>query len=117
MTNNISIIEIKTPKTQIISGEYRNTYSFGNELIGSVNQVINYRDSFLKNFYALKESYASDVELVNPSCVVVIGNTSGFEKPQLRALENYRNELKSVQIITYDEIISETDNLIRLLTT
>lgn len=116
LTDNITIIEIKTPKTKIIGAQYRNTYSLDNELIGAVNQVIHYRDSFLKNFYALKESYSSDVELVNPNCIVVIGNTSELGKSQLKALENFRNELKNVQIITYDEIICKTNNLIRLLT-
>ena len=41
LSQNVALIEIKTPCTELIGGQYRGTYSFSYELSGAVNQVLN----------------------------------------------------------------------------
>lgn len=48
LSQNVALIEIKTPCTEIIGKSYRGTFSFSYELSGAVNQVLNYRDNFTK---------------------------------------------------------------------
>ena len=42
LSQNIALIEIKTPCTPIIGNSYRATYSFSSEMSGAINQVLNY---------------------------------------------------------------------------
>lgn len=49
LSQNVALIEIKTPCTELIGNQYRGTYSFSYDLSGAVNQVLNYRDKLTKN--------------------------------------------------------------------
>ena len=51
LSQNIALIEIKTPCTPIIGNSYRATYSFSSEMSGAINQVLNYKDSLTKELY------------------------------------------------------------------
>jgi hypothetical protein len=54
LTNNVILVEIKTPVTKLMSSKYReNVYSISNDLSGSVGQILNYREELLKNFNSL----------------------------------------------------------------
>ncbi len=105
ITNNVALIEIKTPKTKIIHGPYRHTYSFTNELSGAINQVINYRDSLMKEYNNLIGNTQYVFSAFNPKCVVIIGKLADMDASQIAAFENYRNSLNNIEIITYDEIL------------
>ena len=115
LTNDVALIEIKTPCTPIFSSPYRNTYSFSNELSGGINQVLNYKDSLIKDYYALCHNYENPFEAVNPKCFLIIGTLGNLDSNQIKALENYRNNFTPVQIVTFDELIQRTENFIALL--
>ena len=53
LSQNVALIEIKTPCTELIGNQYRGTYSFSYDLSGAVNQVLNYRDKLTKEYYSL----------------------------------------------------------------
>ena len=91
LSQNVALIEIKTPCTEIIGNSYRNTFSFSYELSGAVNQVLNYRDVFTKNYYSLCKNGDDSFELLAPKCIVVIGKISTLTAEQIAAFENYRN--------------------------
>lgn len=111
LSQNVVIIEIKTPLTKIIQGPYRNTFSFTSEISGAINQVINYRDSLMKSYKTLKGNVSKPFYAFNPKCVVIIGKISTLDEGQLAAFENFRNSLNNIEIITYDEILLKMKDL------
>lgn len=115
LSQNVALIEIKTPCTEIIGSSYRGTYSFSHELSGAVNQVLNYRDNLTKSYYALYHQSASQFEVLSPKCVVIIGKIASMDSTQIAAFENFRNSLNNVQILTFDELHQRIINLIAIL--
>ncbi|HHF3126281.1 TPA: Shedu immune nuclease family protein [Vibrio alginolyticus] len=116
MTSNPALIEIKTPSTQLISSPYRQTYNMSKELTGSTSQVLNYANSIIQDYYSVVGHETSIFGAYKPTCVVIIGNTSELDSPEKRkAFELYRNNLKDVQIVTFDELYGKVSSFIRLL--
>lgn len=115
LTQNIALIEIKTPCTELIGNPYRGTYSFSHELSGAVNQVLNYRDKLTKEYYHLCHQSSEYFEALNPKSVVIIGKISSLNTAQVAAFENFRNRLNDVIIITFDEIYERINNLLSVI--
>lgn len=109
------LIEIKTPCAKIIGDSYRGTFSISYELSGAVNQVLNYRDNFAKDYYSLCKNGNDTFELLTPKCVVIIGKISALTTGQIAAFENYRNSLSNIIIITFDELYERISDLIAIL--
>lgn len=112
LTQNVVLVEIKTPCTNIIGSSYRGTYSFSSEMSGAINQVLNYRDKLTKEFYAIRHNSANCLEVFSPRCFVLIGKLNGLSPNQMAAIENYRNTIGNVIIITYDELIQRIRDLL-----
>ena len=106
MTQNVALIEIKAPCTEIVGKPYRETYSMSLDMSGAVNQVLNYRDELQKNFSTLTRDLeeADTVRAFSPKCVVVIGKISTLNAKQQTAFELYRNSFNNLTIITFDEL-------------
>ena len=106
MTQNVALIEIKTPCTEIVGKPYRETYSMSLDMSGAVNQVLNYRDELQKNVSTLTRDLeeADTVRAFSPKCVVVIGKISTLNAKQQKAFELYRNSFNNLTIITFDEL-------------
>ena len=100
---------------EIIGKSYRGTFSFSYELSGAVNQVLNYRDNFTKDYYSLCKNGDDTFELLTPKCIVVIGKISTLTTEQIAAFENYRNSLNNIIIITFDELFERISDLIAIL--
>ena len=115
LSQNVALIEIKTPCTEIIGKEYRSTFSFSHELSGAVNQVLNYRDIITKEYYSLCKNGDDTFELFNPKCIVVIGKISTLTTEQISAFENYRSSLNNIVIITFDELFERISDLLSIL--
>lgn len=111
LTSNAVLIEIKTPQTKIIKGSYRSTYSFSDELSGSINQLNMYRDTLIKTF-GLSEN---ECKFFSPNCLLVIGKVSDLNITQKETFDLYRNSLGYVQIITFDEILEKIKSLKNIL--
>lgn len=112
LTQNVALVEIKTPCTEIIGGSYRGTYSLSADMSGAINQVINYRDKLTKDYYAICHNSGNNFEVFSPKCLVLIGKISGLTKEKIAALENFRNSLNNVIVITYDEMIRRIKDLV-----
>lgn len=115
LSQNVALIEIKTPCTEIIGNSYRGTYSFSHELSGAVNQVLNYRDNLTKSYYTLCHQSASQFEVLSPKCVVIIGKLASMNSTQIAAFESFRNSLSGVQILTFDELYQRVIDPIAIL--
>lgn len=118
LTRNAALIEIKTPKTPIVGKQYRgDIHSIENEVIGAVMQVTNYRDSLLKQFNTLTAGTNGDFDAFDPQCLVVVGSMENekMSRLQRKSFELFRNGLKDVRVITYDELFTKVQILIDLL--
>jgi hypothetical protein len=116
LTQNVALIEIKTPCTEIIGSSYRDTFCLSAEMSGAINQVINYRDKLTKEYYVICNNSDSHFEMFNPKCLVLIGRISELTKKQIATFENYRNSLSNVIVITYDEMIQRIKDLVTVFT-
>jgi len=112
------LIEIKTPKTQLLNGQYRgNAYSISTELSGAVVQVANYKSSLQSEYHKLVQD-KDEMEAFEPNCVVIIGNYSreiNQSSVKKKSLGLFRSHLKDIEIITYDELFGKVQFLVDLL--
>lgn len=118
LTNNSALIEIKTPKTKILSSKYReDIYNVSEEVSGSIIQIANYKDTLTKEYDRLVNRSSNNFEVFNPPCLVILGNLEEeLSSPkQKKSFELFRNGLKDVQIITYDELFKKVEILVNLL--
>ena len=115
LSQNVALIEIKTPCTGIIGGQYRGAYSFSYELSGAASQVLNYRDKLTKEYYTLCHQGSQPFEVMTPKCVVIIGKISTMDSGQIAAFENFRNSLNNILVITFDELYQRIIDLITIL--
>ena len=116
ITNYISLVEIKTPKTKLIGREYRsNIYGISSELSGSINQLLSYKDTIQKDYYGLVSNPQSKFELINPKCILICGNLKDSLKNEEHksSFELFRKNLKDIEIITYDELFSKIEILLK----
>ena len=110
-TRNISIIEIKKPTTKLMDGEYRNnTYKPSSELSGAIVQLKMQKDILLKEYYIRKgnsERLGIKFDAYDPKTYLIIGNTKNLSDLEKESFEVYRNSLKDIEIITFNEIIEK----------
>ena len=125
-TGNLSIIEIKTPQTDLLAKrEYRRgIYPPHPELSGAVAQALDQRWQLQQNnqtFAAAFHRQASGEVDRGPSpetyavqCIVIVGRSPEDVDLQ-KSFELYRNSLSGVLIITYDELVLKLTTLLQIL--
>ena len=117
LTENTALIEIKTPATKLLSGRYRgNIFAVSSELSGSVTQILTYKDELQKNYRDLAAQSKQTFQVFNPKCFVVIGclKAEGFSNVQQKSFEIFRSDLRSVEILTFDELFGKVEQLVQL---
>ena len=118
-SKNVSIVEIKTPTARLVGKKYRdNSFSPSDELSGAVVQVIQQKDSHIKNYIPAKLNSIRkkiDYDSFNPKTYLIIGNTTNMQSEEIESFELFRNGLKDVEIITFNELIGKLDLLIEYL--
>jgi len=118
ISSNLALVEIKTPTTNLLSGEYREgIYSISKNLSGAIGQVLCYRDSLEKEYHSLLAKSAIEGLVFNPKCLLIVGNLifQDFNKAETQSFELFRNDLKSVDIITYDELFEKVKLMSELI--
>lgn len=115
ITDNIAIIEIKTPVKAIIDKPYRQSYTFKPELGGAVNQLLLQKDTLEKNYFNLFADSEVPFRANNIEGFLIIGNVGELDKKEKEAFESYRNELRAIHIIGFDELLQKVNNLLALL--
>lgn len=117
LSNNVALIEIKTPTTPILGSKYRTgVYSISQDLSGGINQVLNYKDSLIKDYDSLVRGSKPYFQAFDPKCVVIAGCVESLrDEEQLRSFELFRSNLKDVQVLTYDELFKKLEMLLGLL--
>lgn len=119
LTNNLAFIEIKTHNTELMSKgkPYRGTdvFSISHDLSGAINQVLNQKDTFQKEFWSLKGKSKSIIESFNSKCIVVLGKLSELKEDQIGSFELFRSNSKDVEIITFDELLLKLKSMQKLM--
>lgn len=120
LSDNVSFLEIKTHKTKLVENtSYRgeDVFSISKDLSGSMAQVLNQRDNFQKEFYALKAKSrkSGNFETFNSKCIVLIGNLDDLDEDQRYSFELSRSNSKDVEILTFDELKMKIKSLQKLL--
>lgn len=125
-TGNLSIVEIKTPQTDLLAKrEYRGgIYAPSQELSGAVAQVLDQRWQLQRNNSDLADNHyrqsggAPDSgprpETYAVQCVVICGATPAEPNAQ-KSFELYRGGLADVLVLTFDELLRKLVTLRDLL--
>jgi hypothetical protein len=84
-------------------------------LSGSINQLLSYKDTIQKDYYGLISNSQSKFELINPKCILICGNLKDSLKNEEHksSFELFRKNLKDIEIITYDELFSKIEILLK----
>lgn len=114
LSGNLALVEIKTPQTKLIGRPYRNTYTLSTEFTGSINQLLNYKDCFVKNYYSLNNN-ESLFDLISPNSYLIIGNQEELNKSEKECFELYRKNLNGITIITFDELFEKAFFILKMI--
>ena len=119
-TENVSIIEIKTPTTELLGNKYRdNVFCPSKELSGSIVQIRKQKDGLIKEYNSIKvESMkkGKNFNAYDPKSYIIIGNTNQLTEEENESFELFRNSLKDIEIITFNELIDKLKILQKYLT-
>lgn len=118
LSNNVSFVEIKTHLTGIVEGSpYRGSdvFAITKDLSGCIGQVLNQRDNFQKEYYAITKK-RTDVQTFNSKALVVIGKYNALSQDQKGAFELFRSNSKDVEILTFDELRAKIASLLKIMT-
>ncbi|HTN05700.1 Shedu immune nuclease family protein [Agriterribacter sp.] len=113
ITGNAAIVEIKTPATKLINtGKYRDcVFGPSIELTAAINQVLDQIFKFQKEINNLKvESREYDLQSYSVQGILIAGHSMSFPGEQ-QSFELFRGNSKSVQIITFDELLAKLKGL------
>jgi len=116
-SGNVAFIEIKTNKTLLISKKpYRGTtvFSVSSHLSGAINQVLDQKANFEREFYALKHKSSEEFTTRNSKCFVIIGSQAMLSKEQTESFELFRHSCKDVEIVTFDELLLKIQAMFKL---
>ncbi len=117
-TNNVVLVEIKTPKTKLLGKRYRNNaYSLSEDLTGSIVQILNYKDSMIKEYYSLSNGQTPFSAFL-PKCVVIAGSVESEmdTATKLKSFELFRNEGSGVDLVSFDELFDKVQSILDITT-
>jgi hypothetical protein len=118
LSDNVSFLEIKTHKTKMFENtSYRgeDVYSATKDMTGCIVQVLNQRDNFQKEFYAIKGKSKGSFETFNSKCVVLIGSSLDLTESQKYSFELFRSNSRDVEILTFDELQNKIESLQKVM--
>ena len=113
LTDNVGLIEIKRPSTSVLrSKAYREgIYGPSKELADSVSQVLDQKYQLEKSLKDFKDSSHNwNLESYSIKCCLVIGMMPA-DQDKKKSFDLFRNNLRNVEVITYDELLEKLSGL------
>lgn len=110
--DNFALLEIKTPKKQLLKNTpYRqpSVFAASDELSGGINQCLDQKDTFLKEF-------GNTYKTLDPKLILIIGRKKQMNAHQVQCFELFRANQKNVDIVTFDELQSKLLGLYAVIT-
>lgn len=117
LTDNVSLVEIKTPGAAICDAQYRTSgaYTMGKDVVGGTVQVLGYRDTFMNEIRNLREP-GETFQAYNPRCYLIVGRVASLvDEDAKRSFELFRTA-QAVQILTFDEVRERLQGIRDVLT-
>lgn len=113
-TQNILLVEIKTPETKLLGRQYREgVFAPSSDLSGSIAQVLSQADNLQKDFFSVCRDHVGAFAY-NPRSLILIGDVENELKSRdhIRSFELYRGSLSRITILTYDELYLKLYSLV-----
>lgn len=117
LTRSIALVELKTPKTDLVVGDYRKGVpGISAKLTGAVMQVLDQRLKLQKSLPLLQSEDPDlrSAEAYGIDCIVIAGMTPR-EPAAVKSFELFRSGLRDVRIFTFDELAAKMRALLDLL--
>lgn len=118
LTENVSLVEIKTPGAALIDSQYRTSGAHlpGKELVGGIVQVLGYRDNLMNEIRTLRgdgETY----QAYNPRCYVIVGRAQDLvdNDHARRSFELFRASQSGVHVLAFDEVYERLGGIREIL--
>jgi len=118
LTRNAVLIEIKTPETALLTtAEYRNgVYGPSRELGGATQQLLHAGQTLQDNFTQLTRDRPNEFNVFSPRALLIIGHLPAEQDAvRRRSFETYRNNVRALEIITFDELLEKVRVLLQVL--
>jgi len=109
------LVEIKTPKTKLMAGKYRNgAYQISSELSGAMAQLqANCRSWDRTATYTENESLKNDkTKTVQPKGIMVIGRLNQLSPEETDSFQLFRRNLYNPEVLTFDELLERARYII-----
>lgn len=116
-TENVLLIEIKTPTAPLLSGAYRTgVFGWNSEVSGAISQLLNYKLEIQENSKNLV-SETQHFFVFDPHCMLIVGNAEKElgSNDRKKSFSLLRNDSKNISVVTYDELFEKINLLISLL--
>lgn len=118
LTWNAVLVEIKTPETDLLtSSDYRNgVYGPSKELGGATQQLLHARQTLQDNFTQLIRDRPDEFNVFSPRALLIIGRLpKEQDATRRRSFETYRNNVRALEIVTFDELLEKVQVLLQVL--
>ncbi|MEZ4924820.1 MAG: DUF4263 domain-containing protein [Saprospiraceae bacterium] len=109
--DNYALIEIKTHNKDLLKNSpYRGTdvYPLSDDLSGGINQCLDQKDNFIKEF-------GKAMQPIDPKVILIIGKRSNLKPEQMKCFELLRGNQKNVDIVTFDEVQKKLEGLLNVI--
>lgn len=116
-TGNCAIIEIKDAKKPLTERYRSNEITISNDVSGAISQLLKQKDLLYKSYWNNSrnpQNHNIEFEANNIKSILIIGKTPD-DLQEKETFENFRNELKSVEIVTFDELLAKIDLQIKII--
>jgi hypothetical protein len=120
LTQDAILVEIKTPVADLLATKtYRNnTWPPSEDLSGGTQQLLTNRHALIQKYLSLvPEDGLPTFRTFHPRALLVIGSIERelITDSKRRCSEQYRRNLRDVEIVTFDEIYAKAKQFIDLL--
>ena len=89
-------------------------FSVSNDLNGGITQLLTQKDKLYKEYATLQMNTKISFEALNIRGVLLIGNYSKLSEEAQSCFELFRNELRSIEIICFDELLAKINLMLSL---
>lgn len=117
LTGGIVLFEIKTGRMPMLQREpFRGSlYAAHEKLCSAVSQVLHQRSELIENFHSKARSPdMADTHVGHVHCLVIAGRDP-VGADQRRSLDIYRNSIKDVAVVTFDELLEKLKAIYQLM--
>lgn len=122
MDGFMDILEIKLPSEEVVMEDTNHTgsYRWCGETNKAIGQVVNYLNDIerlqLELSDKIKDKYNVDIFLIKPRAFIVIGNSKNWGSVKKKALRKLNYSLHGIEVLTYSDLVSRGEEIIRRYT-